>query len=169
MQRAQALDDVCAGHCQRARVLLRRFAHDRGGPGADAGRPLPRDGDLVSLPPGAITDPQTVVGMSAAYRINAGQPVRGSSLRNAQSVMQGANVRINARGNGFVVSSEGRHWTMQRRAPRYRCAPPAARWSAVWCVTRVWWKYNCRVCYKSRDTIGQAALKFLPALSLQRQ
>lgn len=67
----------------------------------------PRDGDLVSLPPGAITDPQTVVGMSAAYRINAGQPVRGSSLRNAQSVMRGANVRINARGNGFVVSSEG--------------------------------------------------------------
>ncbi|CAB3724547.1 flagellar basal body P-ring formation chaperone FlgA [Achromobacter piechaudii] len=67
----------------------------------------PRDGDLVSLPPGAITDPQAVVGMSAAFRINAGQPVRSSSLRNAQSVMRGANVRINARGNGFVVSSEG--------------------------------------------------------------
>lgn len=67
----------------------------------------PRDGDLVSLPPGAITDPQTVVGMTAAHRINAGQPVRGSSLRNAQSVVRGANVRINARGNGFVVSSEG--------------------------------------------------------------
>ncbi|CAB3630837.1 flagellar basal body P-ring formation chaperone FlgA [Achromobacter pestifer] len=67
----------------------------------------PRDGDLVALPPGAITDPQTVVGMTAAYRINAGQPVRGSSLRNAQSVLRGSNVRINARGNGFVVSSEG--------------------------------------------------------------
>lgn len=67
----------------------------------------PRDGDLVSLPPGAVTDPQTVVGMTAAYRINAGQPVRGSSLRNAQSVLRGSNVRINARGNGFVVSSEG--------------------------------------------------------------
>jgi flagella basal body P-ring formation protein FlgA len=67
----------------------------------------PRDGDLVSLPPGAITDPQAVVGMTAAFRINAGQPVRGSSLRNAQSVVRGSNVRINARGNGFVVSSEG--------------------------------------------------------------
>ncbi|RII99490.1 flagellar basal body P-ring formation protein FlgA [Achromobacter sp. K91] len=67
----------------------------------------PRDGDLVSLPPGAITDPQTVVGMSAVHRINAGQAVRGSGLRSAQSVVRGANVRINARGKGFVVSSEG--------------------------------------------------------------
>lgn len=75
----------------------------------------PRDGDLVSLPPGAITDPQTVVGMTAAYRINAGQPVRGSSLRNAQSVVRGSNVRINARGNGFVVSSEGQ--AMDNGAP----------------------------------------------------
>lgn len=75
----------------------------------------PRDGDLVTLPPGAITDPQTVVGMTAAYRINAGQPVRGSSLRNAQSVTRGTNVRINARGNGFVVSSEGE--AMDNAAP----------------------------------------------------
>lgn len=75
----------------------------------------PRDGDLVSLPPGAITDPQTVVGMTAAYRINAGQPVRGSSLRNAQSVVRGSNVRINARGNGFEVSSEGQ--AMDNGAP----------------------------------------------------
>lgn len=75
----------------------------------------PREGDLVSLPPGAITDPQTVVGMTAAYRINAGQPVRGSSLRNAQSVVRGSNVRINARGNGFVVSSEGQ--AMDNAAP----------------------------------------------------
>ncbi len=67
----------------------------------------PRDGDLVALPPGAITDPQTVVGMTAVHRINAGQAVRGSALRNAQSVVRGSNVRINARGNGFVVSSEG--------------------------------------------------------------
>lgn len=75
----------------------------------------PRDGDLVSLPPGAITDPQSVVGMTAAFRINAGQPVRGTSLRNAQSVVRGSNVRINARGNGFVVSSEGQ--AMDNGAP----------------------------------------------------
>ncbi|AXA69639.1 flagellar basal body P-ring formation chaperone FlgA [Achromobacter insolitus] len=75
----------------------------------------PRDGDLVALPPGAVTDPQMVVGMTAAHRINAGQPVRGSSLRNAQSVVRGANVRINARGNGFVVSSEGQ--ALENAAP----------------------------------------------------
>lgn len=67
----------------------------------------PREGDLVALPPGAITDPQTVVGMTAAYRINAGQTVKGSALRNAQSVLRGTHVRINARGKGFMVSSEG--------------------------------------------------------------
>ncbi|CAB3695785.1 flagellar basal body P-ring formation chaperone FlgA [Achromobacter sp. SIMBA_011] len=67
----------------------------------------PRDGDLVALPPGVITNPDTVVGMTAAYRINAGQPVKGAALRNAQSVVRGSNVRINARGKGFVVSSEG--------------------------------------------------------------
>ncbi|SEK12855.1 MULTISPECIES: flagellar basal body P-ring formation chaperone FlgA [unclassified Achromobacter] len=66
-----------------------------------------REGDLITLPPGAITDPQAVAGMTAAFRINAGQPIRSSSLRNAQSVMRGTNVRINARGNGFMVSSEG--------------------------------------------------------------
>ncbi|WP_188588954.1 flagellar basal body P-ring formation chaperone FlgA, partial [Achromobacter denitrificans] len=75
----------------------------------------PRDGDLIALPPGAITDPQAVVGMTAAYRINAGQTVRGSSLRNAQSVLRGTNVRINARGNGFVVSSEGQ--ALENAAP----------------------------------------------------
>ncbi|MBO9331389.1 flagellar basal body P-ring formation protein FlgA [Achromobacter xylosoxidans] len=78
-----------------------------------AGQPLSpddlasRDGDLVALPRGAITDPQAVAGMSAAYRINAGQTIRSASLRSAQSVLRGSNVRINARGNGFVVSSEG--------------------------------------------------------------
>ncbi|MGE4439661.1 flagellar basal body P-ring formation chaperone FlgA [Achromobacter sp.] len=68
---------------------------------------IPRDGDLVALPPGAITRPEAVIGMTAAYRIHAGQPVKSTALRNAQSVLRGSNVRINAHGNGFVVSSEG--------------------------------------------------------------
>ena len=75
----------------------------------------PREGDLVALPPGAITDPQAVAGMTAAFRINAGQAIRSSSLRNAQSVVRGSNVRINARGNGFMVSSEGQ--AMDNAAP----------------------------------------------------
>ncbi|WP_063569371.1 flagellar basal body P-ring formation chaperone FlgA [Achromobacter ruhlandii] len=77
------------------------------GQGITAADLAPRDGDLVALPPGVITRPETVIGMTAAYRINAGQPVKGAALRNAQSVVRGSNVRINARGNGFVVSSEG--------------------------------------------------------------
>ena len=65
------------------------------------------NGDLVALPPGAITDPRAVLGMSAAYRISAGQPIKAASLRSAQAVVRGATVRIDARGKGFVVSSEG--------------------------------------------------------------
>ena len=43
--------------------------------------------------------------MTAAYRITAGQPIKGAALRNAQSVVRGSNVRINAVGKGFMVSS----------------------------------------------------------------
>jgi flagella basal body P-ring formation protein FlgA len=67
----------------------------------------PRDGDLINLPPGAITDPQTVIGMTAGNRIGMGQPIRAATLRSAGSVKRGQTVRINARGPGFVVSSEG--------------------------------------------------------------
>ena len=76
-----------------------------------AGRLTPADlapRDATWSPcPGAITDPDTVAGMTAAYRITAGQPIKGAALRNAQSVVRGSNVRINAVGKGFMVSSEG--------------------------------------------------------------
>ncbi|MNS74872.1 flagellar basal body P-ring formation chaperone FlgA [Achromobacter spanius] len=94
----------------------------------------PRDGDLVSLPPGAITDPQMVEGMTAAYRINAGQPVRSSSLRNAQTVLRGSNVRINARGKGFVVSSEGE--ALDNAAPGARVQVRTANGQVVSGVVR---------------------------------
>jgi flagella basal body P-ring formation protein FlgA len=67
----------------------------------------PRDGDLINLPAGAITDPQTVVGMTASNRIGMGQTIRAATLRSAGSVQRGQMVRIMARGPGFVVSSEG--------------------------------------------------------------
>lgn len=73
------------------------------------------DGDLVALPPGVITDPNTVLGMNATHRINAGQPIKGAALRNAQSVTRGQMVKISARGKGFVVSSEGQ--AMENGAP----------------------------------------------------
>ncbi|WP_459618380.1 flagellar basal body P-ring formation chaperone FlgA [Bordetella sp. 2513F-2] len=66
-----------------------------------------RAADLVALPPGVITDPAQAVGMRAAYRIAAGQPLKGSALRSAQSVERGQNVRIVANGKGFVVTGEG--------------------------------------------------------------
>jgi flagella basal body P-ring formation protein FlgA len=75
----------------------------------------PRDGDLINLPPGAITDPQSVIGMTASYRIGMGQPIRATNLRSAGSVQRGQMVRITARGAGFVVSSEGQ--VMQNAAP----------------------------------------------------
>ena len=132
----------------------------------------PRDGDLVALPPGAITDPDTVAGMTAAYRITAGQPIKGAALRNAQSVVRGSNVRINAVGKGFMVSSEGQALTTPRRAPPCRCGCPAGRWSAAWSAMPGWLKCTCRQglqeCYISRCAGGPATLKFLPALSLQR-
>ncbi|MDQ8032382.1 flagellar basal body P-ring formation chaperone FlgA [Bordetella genomosp. 1] len=66
-----------------------------------------READLVSLPAGAITDINAIMGMQATRRIAAGQAIRGNALRSAASVSRGQIVRITARGNGFVVSSEG--------------------------------------------------------------
>lgn len=87
----------------------------------NAGEPItaavlaPRDGDLLSLPPGAVTDPQTVIGMTAAYRIPGGQPIKQSSLRSPGAVQRGQTVRLNAHGPGFTVSSEGQ--AMANAAP----------------------------------------------------
>ncbi len=67
----------------------------------------PHDGDLVNLPPGAVTDGQSVIGMTASYRIASGQPIKLASLRSVGSIQRGQTVRINAHGRGFSVSSEG--------------------------------------------------------------
>lgn len=75
----------------------------------------PRDGDLVNLPPGAMTDMPNIVGMTAANRIAAGQPFKSTALRSPGAVQRGQTVRINARGPGFVVSSEGQ--AMENAAP----------------------------------------------------
>ena len=84
----------------------------------------PRDGPGRPAP-GAITDPDTVAGMTAAYRITAGQPIKGAALRNAQSVVRGSNVRINAVGKGFMVSRGP--GAGQRRAGRHRAGADAQR------------------------------------------
>lgn len=66
-----------------------------------------RDGDLVALPHGVVVDPAAIVGMRARYRIAAGQAIKGTALRSARAVTRGQQVRITARGAGFVISSEG--------------------------------------------------------------
>lgn len=87
----------------------------------NAGEPItadsvaPHDGDLVNLPPGAVTDLQSIIGMTASYRIASGQPVKSTSLRSSGSIQRGQTVRINARGPGFTVSSEGQ--AMESAAP----------------------------------------------------
>jgi len=66
-----------------------------------------REGDLVTLPASAMTTSQAVVGMLASQRIAAGQIIKSNALRNPRAVSRGQTVRITARGNGFVVNSEG--------------------------------------------------------------
>ena len=142
---AQSLDRLCPGQRQRAGPILRRLAHHRGRPGIDPGRPGAARRRPGRPAPGAITDPDTVAGMTAAYRITAGQPIKGAALRNAQSVVRGSNVRINAVGKGFMVSSEGQALdNAPRRAPPCRCGCPAGRWSAAWSAMPGWLKCTCR-------------------------
>ncbi|MDQ2138564.1 flagellar basal body P-ring formation chaperone FlgA [Alcaligenaceae bacterium A4P071] len=66
-----------------------------------------REGDALRLPFGAVTDPSTLVGMTATSRMTAGRPIRANGLRSADSVVRGQQVRITARGPGFVVNSDG--------------------------------------------------------------
>ncbi|ALM83198.1 flagellar basal body P-ring formation chaperone FlgA [Bordetella sp. N] len=79
----------------------------------NAGEPItpdalaPRDGDLVNLPPGAVTDGQSIIGMSASYRIASGQAIKLASLRSPGTIQRGQTVRVNAHGRGFSVSTEG--------------------------------------------------------------
>jgi flagellar basal body P-ring formation protein FlgA len=79
----------------------------------NAGEPItpdalvPRDGDLVNLPPGAVTDGQSIIGMTASYRIATGQPIKLASLRSPGAIQRGQSVRVNAHGRGFSVSTEG--------------------------------------------------------------
>ena len=129
----------------------------------------PRDATWSPCP-GAITDPDTVAGMTAAYRITAGQPIKGAALRNAQSV-RGSNVRINAVGKGFMVSSEGQALdnaapgaTVQVRMPSGQVVSGVVRNAGL---VEMHVGKDCRECYISRCA-GGPTLKFLPALSLQR-
>jgi len=70
-----------------------------------------REGDLAALPAGVVTDPSQLVGMTASNSMAAGAPIRRELLRGLVAVHQGQSLKVISRGNGFVVSSEGKAMT----------------------------------------------------------
>lgn len=66
-----------------------------------------REGDLMSLPQGAVINPAQLDGAVATRRINAGTTLRTNALRSAESVQRGRKVRLVVNGRGFVATSEG--------------------------------------------------------------
>lgn len=74
-----------------------------------------RTADLLSLPPDTIVDLRQILGRITTHRLSAGAPIKSSALRNPQSILRGQTVRLEARGEGFVASSEGK--AMQSGAP----------------------------------------------------
>lgn len=66
-----------------------------------------REGDLLRLAPGTIFDIDRLIGSITTQRIGTGAPIRERALRSAESIARGQAVRLEARGVGFVASSEG--------------------------------------------------------------
>lgn len=65
-------------------------------------------GDLADLPPGILTDPAQAVGRTAAISVISGRPLRADMLRLPLLVRQNQTVKIISRGNGFLVTNEGK-------------------------------------------------------------
>lgn len=66
-----------------------------------------REGDLLRLAPGTIYDPNRLFGSITTQRIGTGSPIRERALRSPDSIARGQAVRLEARGVGFVASSDG--------------------------------------------------------------
>jgi flagella basal body P-ring formation protein FlgA len=69
---------------------------------------VPRQGDLLRLPAGTVTDPRDIVGRVATHRIAAGRPIRARALRSPESIQRGQFVRTVAQGAVFVSSGSGK-------------------------------------------------------------
>ena len=67
-----------------------------------------READMTTLPASVVIDAGQLVGQVAINRIAAGAPVRREQLRGVSLVQQGQSVKVVSRGNGFVVSAEGK-------------------------------------------------------------
>ncbi|WP_017525042.1 flagellar basal body P-ring formation chaperone FlgA [Pusillimonas noertemannii] len=66
-----------------------------------------REGDLLRLAPGTIYEAERLFGSITTQRIGTGSPMRDRALRSADSIARGQAVRLEARGVGFVASSDG--------------------------------------------------------------
>lgn len=64
--------------------------------------------DVFKLSPHILTDPSKIIGHIATRRIPSGTTLRTNSLRNPQSIARGQTVQTVAKGQGFVVTSEGK-------------------------------------------------------------
>lgn len=70
-----------------------------------------READLATLPASVVVDASQLAGQVALNRIAAGAPVRREQLRGVSLVQQGQTVKVVSRGQGFVVSTEGKAMT----------------------------------------------------------
>lgn len=67
-----------------------------------------RSSDLTQLPASVVTEPAQAVGKTLTSSIASGQPLRLDLLRAPLVIQQGQVVKLQSRGRGFTVSSEGR-------------------------------------------------------------
>lgn len=70
-----------------------------------------REGDLTTLPGSVIVNPAQLKGAIASNSIASGAPLRRELLRAPALVQQGQTLKVVTRGEGFVVSTEGKAMT----------------------------------------------------------
>ncbi|HBV21164.1 MAG TPA: flagellar basal body P-ring formation protein FlgA [Nitrosomonas sp.] len=63
--------------------------------------------NLTQMPDGVLTEHMQAVGKIAVMNLTSGQPLRGNMLRAPYVILRGQNVKLQVKGHGFSVSSEG--------------------------------------------------------------
>jgi len=67
-----------------------------------------RSGDLLRLPTGSVVEADRLIGSVTTQRLGAGSTIKYTALRSGDAVQRGQSVRLEARGPGFVATSEGK-------------------------------------------------------------
>lgn len=66
-----------------------------------------REGDILRLARGTVSDPSQAIGYVAKQRLPSGTLLKASALRDPNSIERGQRVRTIAQGPGFIVTGEG--------------------------------------------------------------